>query len=70
MPENLTHKIIAYRSNKNNEYRWRIVAANGNIIAESSEGYQRKVDRDSALLNIVAAMREGTYAIDYTNESD
>ena len=70
MPENFTHKIIPYRSNKNNEYRWRIVAANGNIIAESSEGYQRKGDRDSALLNVVAAIKEGTYAIDYTTEGD
>lgn len=70
MPENFTHKIIPYRSDVNGEYRWRLVHANGNIIAESSEGYARKGDRDAALLNVVAAIKQDTYIIDYGDEDD
>jgi uncharacterized protein YegP (UPF0339 family) len=34
-------KFHVYRDNKN-EYRWRLVAANGKIIADSGEGYNTK----------------------------
>ncbi len=70
MPENFSHKIIPYRSEANGEYRWRLVHANGKIVAESSEGYERKIDRDTALLNVVAAIKQDTYIIDYSDEDD
>lgn len=34
-------KFHIYKDN-NNEYRWRLVAANGKIIADSGEGYTTK----------------------------
>lgn len=49
-------KIEKYRDD-NNEYRWRIVADNGNIMADSAEGYKNKVDRDSALIAIINNIR-------------
>lgn len=30
------------------EHRWRAVAANGRIVADSSEGYEHRSDRDHA----------------------
>ena len=49
-------KIEKYRDD-NDEYRWRIVAANGNIMADSAEGYKNKADRDSALIAIINSIR-------------
>jgi hypothetical protein len=34
-------KIIVYKDRKK-EWRWRLVARNGKIVAESGEGYKRK----------------------------
>ena len=31
------------------EYRWRLKASNGNIIADCGEGYVNAVDRDHAI---------------------
>jgi uncharacterized protein YegP (UPF0339 family) len=41
------------------EFRWRFVAANGNIIATSSEGYKAKVDCQNGI-NLVK--KEGAAA--------
>lgn len=48
-------KIIIYRDSKD-EWRWRVVAANGRVLADSAEGYdskhnvERALDRDLELL--------------------
>jgi len=39
------YKIEKFRSEKNSEYYFRVVAENGKIVC-SSEGYKNKVDRD------------------------
>ena len=39
-----THKVTFYKSFWKMEWRWKIVAKNGNIIASSSEGYKNKQD--------------------------
>lgn len=44
-------KFVPYRD-KAGEYRWSLVADNGNIIADSSEGYRNKADRDEMILHI------------------
>ena len=34
------------------EYRWRLKAANGKVLARSNEGYRKKVDCRSAITRI------------------
>jgi uncharacterized protein YegP (UPF0339 family) len=46
-----THEI--YRDKKN-QWRWRITASNGNIIAASCEGYKNKVDAEKNLRYITS----------------
>ncbi|HCN29224.1 MAG TPA: DUF1508 domain-containing protein [Verrucomicrobiales bacterium] len=41
----------------NRHWRWRLVAANGRIIANSGEGYHNEKDCDSAIQLV-----KGTYA--------
>lgn len=36
-------KFVLYRDAKK-EYRWKLVATNGNIVADSGEGYKNKAD--------------------------
>jgi uncharacterized protein YegP (UPF0339 family) len=42
---------------KNGEWRWRIKAANGKIIADSSEGYKNKQDAIN-MINAIVAIKE------------
>lgn len=41
------------------EHRWRMRAANGEIVADCGEGYTRAVDRDAAMQRLVEAGRRG-----------
>lgn len=34
------------------EFRWRLIARNGNIIAESGEGYKKKADLKRSIKSI------------------
>ena len=34
-------KIVIYKDGKG-EYRWKLVARNGRVVADSGEGYKRK----------------------------
>lgn len=36
-------KFVLYRDVKN-EYRWKLVATNGNTVADGGEGYKNKQD--------------------------
>ncbi len=44
-------KFVLFRDAKT-EYRWRMVAANGNVVATSGEGYKNKKDCLSTLESI------------------
>jgi uncharacterized protein YegP (UPF0339 family) len=44
-------KFVTYRDARK-EYRWRLVAANGNIVADSGQGYKNKNDCLSTLESI------------------
>lgn len=44
MNEIKSHKLTFYKTYWKKEWRWRIKALNGNIIASSSEGYKNKQD--------------------------
>lgn len=39
------------------EYRWRLIANNGRIVATSGEGYKRRVDCVSGLRLVLATRR-------------
>lgn len=41
-------KYVIYRD-EDKQYRWRFVAANGNIIADSGEGYRQKDDCENGI---------------------
>lgn len=44
-------KVVLYRSR--NGWRWRIVAANGLILANSGQGYSRLIDCTRALNRVM-----------------
>jgi uncharacterized protein YegP (UPF0339 family) len=46
-------RLSIYRDSQN-EWRWRRIALNGNIIAESGEGYSRRIDCDRIALRVNA----------------
>lgn len=46
-------KFILYRDRKR-EWRWRLKARNGRVIADSAEGYKRKRDAEYGVLLIQA----------------
>ena len=45
------------------QYRWRTVHQNGNIIEQSSEGYNNRQDRDDAFRRLKAAFRDEDYTV-------
>jgi uncharacterized protein YegP (UPF0339 family) len=47
-------KIIIFRDEKN-EWRWRLIAKNGRIVADSGEGYKRR----AAILRTIERIRVG-----------
>jgi uncharacterized protein YegP (UPF0339 family) len=55
--ENYSTKSLFQRR----QYRWRTRHANGNIIAQSSEGYNNKADRDQAVKGLIYAIQNRDY---------
>lgn len=43
------------------EYRWRLKHRNGNIVADSSEGYKNRADCVNELDRITSAISEGDF---------
>ena len=41
-------KFYVYKD-ANGEYRWRLRAGNGRVIADSGEGYERKIDCEHSI---------------------
>lgn len=50
--------IIEKYEDKAGEWRWRLKAANGQIIATSGEGYKTKSNADRAIDTVVYAFSE------------
>lgn len=50
-------KFVLYRDAKK-EYRWRLIATNGNFVANSGEGYKNKADCLATLASIKKAAAE------------
>ena len=40
----MSDRIEIYRTALRRKWRWRYVAANGNILADSGQGYSRRID--------------------------
>ncbi|MDG3004471.1 YegP family protein [Paludisphaera mucosa] len=55
-------KFVLYRD-KRGEYRWRLVASNGKIIATSSEGYKDKRDCQ-AMIDAIRKNGSATMVVD------
>lgn len=56
-------KFEVYEDDKK-EFRWRLKAGNGQVVASSSEGYKAKADADKALASIKAdAVKAGVIEI-------
>lgn len=48
---------VEFYQDKNEEWRWRFKASNGNIVADSGEGYKNKAECIAEFNNIQQAMR-------------
>lgn len=51
-------KVTFYKDNKL-QWRWRIVASNGRIVADSAEGYVNKGDAKHGLKIVLEAIKSG-----------
>ena len=54
-----THKLRKFKD-KRGDWRWHIKVSNCLVVAESGEGYKRKKDMNTALWNLVSALRDET----------
>lgn len=45
-------RIVAYRGRGQKNWRWRLVASNGKIVADSAEGYATKASLTKAVRRI------------------
>ena len=50
-------KFEVYRD-KAGEYRWRLLASNGKLIADSGEGYTRREDAHRAIAAMLLAIND------------
>lgn len=48
-----------YYEDKQGKHRWRLIAANGNIICDSAEGYENEADAKNGI-QIVVGTNEST----------
>lgn len=55
-------RFYIYRD-KNGEWRWRLIARNGLIMADSAEGYKRKAKCVAALTKILLSVHKYKYSI-------
>jgi uncharacterized protein len=56
-------KFHLYRDRKK-EWRWRLTASNGRKIANSGEGYKRKIDMVKMIDRFTEVIRLGAYAFE------
>jgi uncharacterized protein YegP (UPF0339 family) len=53
-------KFVEYRD-RNRQWRWRFVRRNGRKLANSGEGYKRRIDMRKALRTMTESIRMGEY---------
>ncbi len=52
----MNNKLEIYRD-KQKQYRWRLRASNGRVLADCSEGYRRRIDCVSIALKLFPTAR-------------
>jgi len=57
------HKVEIYRDNRG-EWRWRLRAGNGRIIADGGEGYTRKAAALNGMMRVGAVFAHGPVRIE------
>lgn len=57
-------RIIVYKDRKK-EWRWRIKSRNGRILADSGEGYKRRISCKLALQMMVLSIKYGEFTQEY-----
>ena len=55
MSEKFTHTVEFYKD-ASGDWRWRAKSRNGNIVADSSEGYREKRRAERAVKNLFAGV--------------
>lgn len=63
----ITHTVHIYKDEAG-EWRSRIKSANGNIIADSGEGYKNVLDCRRAFENLRHAFQNSTYKVEVEGE--
>jgi uncharacterized protein YegP (UPF0339 family) len=58
---------MEYYKDANNEWRWRLRHSNGEIVADSSEGYKNEKDLLESWYNISQAISNGLVTMHNTN---
>lgn len=56
------HTITIYRDKKR-KFRWRITHSNGDKIADSGQGYTRRIDLTNALSNFIESLIDTRYEL-------
>jgi uncharacterized protein YegP (UPF0339 family) len=59
----ITHFVLIYKDEAG-EWRSRIKSSNGNIIADSGEGYKNELDCRRAFENLRHAFQNGSYRVE------
>lgn len=57
-------KFVIYQDLRG-EWRWRLVANNGRVMADSSEGYVDRNNAEIALSSIVSHITTEQFSVDY-----
>jgi len=57
MNKEITMKFEIYRD-KAGEYRWRLLASNGQLTADSGEGYTRREDAHRSIAALLLAIND------------
>ncbi len=55
-------KLEVYKSSANGQWYWRLIAPNGRIIADGSEGYTRRNGVEQAAKRVIRYMRSAMRA--------
>ena len=62
-PMTIRYVVQVYRDAKR-EWRWRIVHRNGRVVADSGEGYKRKLAMRTSLRHLLKGIGNGEFAIE------
>ena len=65
----ITHKLEVY-TRHDGKYDLRIIHANGNILMQSSQGYENRADAITTAAGIIDAVKDGTLVLEDTTKKE